>query len=310
MRVVVAGGTGLAGSAIVRGFESAGYKVIALNSKSLNLLNESETKDFFLTTKPNVVIDAAARVGGIHANNSFPVEFLVENLRIQNNLMEACHLAKVESFVFLGSSCIYPRDCEQPMKEEFLMTGLLEETNSAYAVAKIAGIELVKSYRKQHGLKWISLMPTNLYGPGDNFSLTSSHVFPAFIRKFDDAVKSKAEKVVLWGTGSPLREFLHVDDLAQAVLIALTKYDSSVHLNVGTGIEISIRDLAVKIATEIGFKGDIEWDASKPSGTPRKVMNVSRIKELGWEPRISLESGIKSTISWYRLATPLGEVRI
>jgi GDP-L-fucose synthase len=310
MRVVVAGGTGLAGSAIVRGFESAGYKVIALNSKSLNLLNESETKDFFLTTKPNVVIDAAARVGGIHANNSFPVEFLVENLRIQNNLMEACHLAKVESFVFLGSSCIYPRDCEQPMKEEFLMTGLLEETNSAYAVAKIAGIELVKSYRKQHGLKWISLMPTNLYGPGDNFSLTSSHVFPAFIRKFDDAVNSKAEKVVLWGTGSPLREFLHVDDLAQAVLIALTKYDSSVHLNVGTGIEISIRDLAVKIATEIGFKGDIEWDASKPSGTPRKVMNVSRIKELGWEPRISLESGIKSTISWYRLATPLGEVRI
>jgi len=310
MRVVVAGGTGLAGSAIVRGFESAGYEVIALNSTSLNLLNESETKDFFLTTKPNIVIDAAARVGGIHANNSFPVEFLVENLRIQNNLMEACHLAKVESFVFLGSSCIYPRNCEQPMKEEFLMTGLLEETNSAYAVAKIAGIELVKSYRKQHGLKWISLMPTNLYGPGDNFSLTSSHVFPAFIRKFDDAVKSKAEKVVLWGTGSPLREFLHVDDLAQAVLIALTKYDSSVHLNVGTGIEISIRDLAVKIATEIGFKGEIEWDASKPSGTPRKVMNVSRIKELGWEPRISLESGIKSTISWYRLATPLGEVRI
>ena len=310
MTVVVAGGTGLAGSAIVRGFENAGYKVIALNSTRLNLLNESETKEFFLTTKPNIVIDAAARVGGIHANNTFPVEFLVENLRIQNNLMEACHLAKVKSFVFLGSSCIYPRNCDQPMKEEFLMTGLLEETNSAYAVAKIAGIELVKSYRKQHGLKWISLMPTNLYGPRDNFSLTSSHVFPAFIRKFDDAVKSRAEKIVLWGTGSPLREFLHVDDLAQAVLIALTKYDSSVHLNVGTGVEISIRDLAVKIAAEIGFNGEIEWDASKPSGTPRKVMNVSRIKELGWEPKISLESGIKSTISWYRSATPLGEVRI
>jgi GDP-L-fucose synthase len=310
MTVVVAGGTGLAGSAIVRGFENAGYKVIALNSTRLNLLNESETKEFFLTTKPNIVIDAAARVGGIHANNTFPVEFLVENLRIQNNLMEACHLAKVKSFVFLGSSCIYPRNCDQPMKEEFLMTGLLEETNSAYAVAKIAGIELVKSYRKQHGLKWISLMPTNLYGPRDNFSSTSSHVFPAFIRKFDDAVKSRAEKIVLWGTGSPLREFLHVDDLAQAVLIALTKYDSSVHLNVGTGVEISIRDLAVKIAAEIGFNGEIEWDASKPSGTPRKVMNVSRIKELGWEPKISLESGIKSTISWYRSATPLGEVRI
>jgi GDP-L-fucose synthase len=309
MSVVVAGGSGLAGSAIVRGFEAAGYSVISLNSKMLNLLNEEETKEFFLDIKPEIVVDAAARVGGILANDSFPVEFLVENLRIQNNLMEACHVAKVNRFVFLGSSCIYPRNSEQPMKEEFLLTGLLEETNSAYAVAKIAGIELVKSYRKQHGLKWISLMPTNLYGPGDNFSLAASHVLPAFIRKFEDARIRKDQLITLWGSGSPLREFLHVDDLAQAVLVALDRYDSSVHLNIGTGEEISIKDLALKIADEIGYRGKIEWDTTKPNGTPRKVMDISRVKSLGWNPKISLDSGIRSTIVWYRKALDSEMVR-
>jgi GDP-L-fucose synthase len=223
--------------------------------------------------------------------------------------MNAAHVAGVEKFVFLGSSCIYPRDCAQPIKEEYLMTGPLEVTNSAYAIAKIAGIELVNSYRKEYGTKWISLMPTNLYGPRDNFDLAASHVLPAFIRRFVDAAESGAEKVVLWGSGSPLREFLHVDDLAQAVLVASEKYDSSLHLNIGTGEDLSIKALAGIVAKAAGFSGEIEWDSSKPDGTPRKVLDVSRIKALGWKPTITLEAGIASTIAWYKAASARGEVR-
>jgi GDP-L-fucose synthase len=215
----------------------------------------------------------------------------------------------VLNFVFLGSSCIYPRDCAQPIKEEYLMAGPLEVTNSAYAVAKIAGIEMVNSYRKEYGTKWISLMPTNLYGPRDNFDLAASHVLPAFIRRFVEAAESGARKVTLWGSGAPLREFLHVDDLAKAVVLASEKYDSSMHLNVGTGEDLSIKALAEKVANTAGFTGQIEWDASKPDGTPRKVLDVSRMKALGWKPTITLEEGIASTIAWYKEANARGEVR-
>jgi GDP-L-fucose synthase len=272
-------------------------------------MDGAATQQFLINTKPDLVVDAAAKVGGIGANSTFPVEFLADNITIQGNLMNAAHVAGVEKFVFLGSSCIYPRDCAQPIKEGYLMTGPLEATNSAYAIAKIAGIELVNSYRKEYGTKWISLMPTNLYGPRDNFDLAASHVLPAFIRRFVDAAESGAEKVVLWGSGSPLREFLHVDDLAQAVLVASEKYDSSLHLNIGTGEDLSIKALAGLVAKAAGFSGEIEWDSSKPDGTPRKVLDVSRIKALGWKPTITLEAGITSTIAWYKAASARGEVR-
>jgi GDP-L-fucose synthase len=309
MKVVVAGSTGLAGSAIAAAFSAQGHQVIGLNRSIVDLMDGAATQEFLINTKPDLVVDAAAKVGGIGANSTFPVEFLADNITIQGNLMNAAHVAGVEKFVFLGSSCIYPRDCVQPIKEEYLMTGPLEATNSAYAIAKIAGIELVNSYRKEYGTKWISLMPTNLYGPRDNFDLAASHVLPAFIRRFVDATESGAEKVVLWGSGSPLREFLHVDDLAQAVLVASEKYDSSLHLNIGTGEDLSIKALAGIVAKSAGFSGEIEWDASKPDGTPRKVLDVSRIKALGWKPTITLEAGIASTIAWYIAASARGEVR-
>ena len=309
MTVIVAGATGLAGSAIVKAFESKGQSVIGVNRSVVDLMDTKATVDFIAKVKPSLIVDAAAKVGGIGANNSFPVEFLSDNLRIQGNLMNAAHKAGVPNFVFLGSSCIYPRDCAQPIKEEYLMTGPLEETNSAYAIAKIAGIELVNSYRKEYGTKWISLMPTNLYGPRDNFDLDASHVLPAFIRRFVEASESDAQKVTLWGSGNPLREFLHVDDLAQAVVVASEKYDSSLHLNVGSGEDHSIKELAIKVAAAAGFMGKIEWDSSKPDGTPRKVLDVSRIKALGWKPTITLDEGIASTIAWYKEANARGEVR-
>jgi len=309
MTVIVAGATGLAGSAIVKAFESKGKSVIGINRSVVDLTDEKATADFIAKAKPSLIVDAAAKVGGIGANNLYPVEFLTDNLTIQGNLMSAAHKAGVPNFVFLGSSCIYPRGCAQPIKEEYLMTGPLEETNSAYAIAKIAGIELVNSYRKEYGTKWISLMPTNLYGPRDNFDLTASHVLPAFIRRFIEAAESGADKVTLWGSGTPLREFLHVDDLAQAVVIASEKYDSSLHLNVGSGGDLSIKDLAEKVAAATGFAGEIEWDSSKPDGTPRKVLDVSRVKALGWKPTITLDEGIASTIAWYREANARGEVR-
>jgi GDP-L-fucose synthase len=309
MTVIVAGATGLAGSAIVKAFEAKGQKVIGINRSVVDLMDSRATEDFIFQLKPSLIIDAAAKVGGIGANNSYPVEFLSDNLTIQSNLMRAAHKADVPNFVFLGSSCIYPRDCAQPIKEEYLMSGPLEATNSAYAVAKIAGIEMVNSYRKEYGTKWISLMPANLYGPRDNFDLAASHVLPAFIRRFVEAAESKADKVILWGSGAPLREFLHVDDLAQAVVLASEKYDSNLHLNVGTGNDLSIKELAQKVAHAAGFTGDIEWDATKPDGTPRKVLDVSRIKALGWKPTITLDDGIASTIAWYKETDARGEVR-
>lgn len=309
MTVVIAGSTGLVGSALVAAFTDAGHDVFGINRSVVDLSDLAATKDFLGNLKPDLVIDAAARVGGIGANDSFPVEFLTENLTIQGNLMAAAHFAKVDRFIFLGSSCIYPRDCAQPIKEEYLMTGPLETTNSAYAIAKIAGIELINSYRKEFGAKWISLMPTNLYGPNDNFSLNDSHVLPALIRRFVEAVEGGADSVTLWGTGTPKREFLHVQDLAKAILIAVESYDSSQHLNIGTGVDITIKVLAEKIAAAAGFAGEILWDSTKPDGTLRKVMDVSKVQALGWKSSITLDDGIGSTMAWYKEASLRGEVR-
>jgi GDP-L-fucose synthase len=299
MTIVVAGYSGLVGSAIYELLTSQNEEVVGINSKVVNLLDRQATFDFINDHKPDIVIDAAAIVGGIGANNSFPVDFLSKNLQIQNNLMDASHAANVERFVFLGSSCIYPRECPQPIKEEYLLTGPLESTNSAYAIAKIAGIELIKSYRKQFNRRWISLMPTNMYGPRDNFDLTTSHVLPALVNRFVTAKRTGASEVTLWGTGSPKREFLHSRDLASAVLMATEKYDSDMHLNIGTGEDLTIKELANLVGTLTGFKGQTLWDATKPDGTPRKVMEVSRLKAMGWNPTISLEDGVQETISWF-----------
>jgi len=299
MSIIVAGHSGLVGSAIFEALQKRNESVIGLNSKVVNLLDRKATFEFILDIKPEVVIDAAAVVGGIGANDLFPVDFLSKNLQIQSNLMDASHAAEVERFVFLGSSCIYPRDCQQPIKEEYLMTGPLEKTNSAYAVAKIAGIELIKSYRKQFERKWISLMPTNMYGPRDDFDPEKGHVLPALINKFVTARIKGLSKVTLWGTGIPRREFLHSRDLASAVIVAMEKYDEEIHLNVGTGTDISIQELALKIANLTGFSGEIEWDTSRPDGTPRKVLDISRLQKLNWAPSIGLEEGISETIHWF-----------
>ena len=309
MTIVVAGGTGLAGSAIVRAYQATGAEVIAVNRKVVDLLDRDATTAFLKSVKPTLVVDAAAKVGGIGANSAYPVEFLSDNVRIQSNLMEAAHAADVAKFIFLGSSCIYPRNCPQPIKEEYLLTGPLEETNSAYAIAKIAGIELIKSFRKEYGRTWISLMPTNLYGPRDNFELQGSHVLPAFIRRFVEAAQNGVATETLWGTGSPKREFLHVDDLASAVVLMGDVYDSKEHLNIGTGEDLTIKELAELVAQLAGFSGEIAWDATKPDGTPRKVLDVSKAKSLGWAPQISLRDGIASTIAWYKDATAKGEAR-
>jgi len=300
MTILVAGGTGLAGSAIVRELGRVNKKVIGISSKEVNLLDRAKTFSYIKDLKPNVIIDAAAKVGGVGSNNAFPVEFLSQNLQIQSNLMDAAHEAKVEKFVFLGSSCIYPRNCAQPIKEDYLLTGELEQTNSAYAVAKIAGIELIKSYRKEYGYSWISVMPTNLYGPNDNFDLENSHVLPALIRKFVEAKRNNSPEVVLWGSGTPLREFLHVDDLAKAILVCLVKYDDSQQINIGSGDEISIKDLGQKIANLTGFTGKVVWDSNRPDGTPRKVLDSTKINKLGWKPSITLDQGIAATVEWYQ----------
>ena len=299
MSVVVAGHTGLVGSAIFEAFQASGETVVGINSKVVDLLDRNRTFEFVLDTKPSLIIDSAAIVGGIGANNRYPVDFLSKNLQIQNNLMDAAHAANVERFVFLGSSCIYPRECPQPIKEEYLLTGPLETTNSAYAVAKIAGIELIKSYRKQFNRRWISLMPTNMYGPRDNFDLETSHVLPAFINRFVSARNQNADSVTLWGTGKPRREFLHTHDLAEAVLLAVDKYDGDSHLNVGTGTDLTIKELAELVADSSDFKGEIHWDSTKPDGTPRKVLDISRLQALGWSPKISLKDGISETIRWF-----------
>jgi len=299
MEFLVAGHTGLVGSAVYEQICNLGHEVVGLNSKVVDLLDRKATLDFVQTIKPRIVIDAAAIVGGISANDKYPVDFLSKNLQIQVNLMDACHVSGVERFVFLGSSCIYPRECAQPIKEEYLMTGHLEATNSAYAVAKIAGIELIRSYRKQYGRRWISLMPTNIYGPRDNFNLESSHVLPALINRYVTAKRAGSSDVTLWGTGSAMREFLHSSDLASAVLLACEKYDSDSHLNIGTGEDLSIKELASKVSKLSGFTGQTKWDTSKPEGTPRKVLDVSRLKALGWQPKVSLDDGIKETIQYF-----------
>jgi GDP-L-fucose synthase len=299
MSILVAGSSGLVGSAIVRELERVHKKVIGISSKDVDLLDRSKTFTFIKDLNPTVIIDAAAKVGGVGSNNKYPVEFLSENLQIQSNLMDAAHEANVDKFIFLGSSCIYPKNCAQPIKESYLLTGELEQTNSAYAIAKIAGIELIRSYRKEYDRSWISVMPTNLYGPYDNFDLENSHVLPALVRKFIDAKQNDLLEVVLWGSGKPLREFLHVDDLAKAILVCLEKYDDSQQINIGSGDEISIKDLATKIAELVGFTGKVIWDDSRPDGTFRKVLDSAKINSLGWKPSISLEQGIKSLLDWY-----------
>jgi GDP-L-fucose synthase len=299
-KIYVAGHNGLVGSALVREIEfQAQDSWIGASRKQLNLLDRTAVFDFMSEHKPDAVVIAAAKVGGIIANNTYPVEFLTENLQVQSNLMDAAHVCKIPKLVFLGSSCIYPKFASQPINEDSLLTGPLEETNEAYAIAKIAGVKLVQAYRKEYGYRWTSAMPTNLYGPGDNFDLQSSHVLPALMRKFHEAKVSGADSVTLWGSGQPKREFLHVDDLAKAVLFLLAKYDDPIAINVGTGVDVEIRQLAEMISTIVGFDGETNWDTTKPDGTPRKLLDVSRINSLGWRSQISLEDGIQSTYRWY-----------
>jgi GDP-L-fucose synthase len=273
---------------------------IGKTRSELDLLDRKAVFDFLASEKPDAVMIAAAKVGGIHANNTYPVQFLTENLQIEANLMDAAHAAGIDKLLFLGSSCVYPKMAQQPIKEEYLLTGELEKTNEAYALAKISGLKLVQAYRNQYGHSWISAMPTNMYGPGDNFDLENSHVLPALIRKFDDAKNSGSASVTLWGSGTPKREFLHADDLGRACLYLLENYDDEIAINVGVGEDVSIKELAELIQKITGFAGTIEWDSAKPDGTPRKLLDVSRITALGWKAEISLEDGIRSTYEWYK----------
>jgi len=309
-KIYVAGHAGLVGSAIVRQIEKLGKSSwIGATRVEFNLCDRDAVFDFMQTHKPDAVIIAAAKVGGIVANSTFPVEFLSENVQVQTNLMDAAHHNNVENLVFLGSSCIYPKFASQPINEDSLLTGPLEETNEAYAIAKIAGVKLVQAYRKEFGRRWSSAMPTNLYGPGDNFDLQTSHVLPALMRKFHEAEANHVGSVTLWGSGSPKREFLHVDDLAKAILFLLEGYDDAVAINVGTGVDLEIRELANLIAQVTGYNGEIEWDTSKPDGTPRKLLDVSRINNLGWQSEINLEQGVASTYEWYLQALENGSLR-
>lgn len=286
----------MVGSACWKRLSKVGYtNLVGKNSKELDLRNQLEVERFLATERPAAIIDAAARVGGILANKIFPYEFLMENLLIQNNLIQVAHFLNIPKFIFLGSSCIYPKFAQQPLKEEYLLTGRLETTNEGYALAKITGVKLIEFLRKQYERDYLSLMPTNLYGPGDNFDLESSHVLPAMIRKFHEAKVNQHLTVNLWGTGSPFREFLHVDDLASAVHFSLENQLSESLYNVGSGVEISIKDLAALIQTIVGHKGEIHWDNTKPDGTPRKLLDSSKLKNLGWKESISLGVGINST---------------
>ena len=299
-RVYVAGNTGLVGSAIVRMLHRKGYtNILSTPSSYWDLRRQEDVGRFFQVNRPDYVYLAAAKVGGIGANRDYPAHFIYDNLMIQSNIINAARKFGVKKLLFLGSSCIYPKMCEQPIKEEYLMTGPLEPTNDAYAIAKIAGIKMCQAYRKQYGFNAISLMPTNLYGPNDNFDRETSHVLPALIGKFSDAKKNGDVGVTCWGDGSAMREFLHVDDLAEACFTCMKYYDSPEPINVGTGEDVTIKQLAETIAKTVGYDDLINWDTSKPNGTPRKVLNVDKIKTLGWEPKISLEEGIKSTYEWY-----------
>ena len=290
----------MVGSACWRALEKLGYtNLIGRTSKQLDLRNQSHVYDFLNTTKPDVIIDAAAKVGGILANNNYPYQFLMENMQIQNNLIGASHELNVSKFIFLGSSCIYPKFAPQPLKEEYLLTDSLEPTNEWYAIAKISGVKLCDAIRKQFNKDFVSLMPTNLYGPNDNFDLETSHVLPAMIRKFHEAKQNNHSEVNLWGSGTPMREFLHVDDLANAVIFALENELPEHLYNVGTSSDVTIKELAETIQTQVGHKGQINWDKSKPDGTPRKLMDSSKMNQLGWHANYSLEQGIANTYSWF-----------
>jgi GDP-L-fucose synthase len=300
-RIYVAGHNGLVGSAVVRALKEQGFENLTLRShRELDLTEQAAVRKFFDAERPQAVIMAAAKVGGIHANNSHPATFLRDNLLIQDNVIDAAHRSGVEKFVFLGSSCIYPKMAPQPIKEDYLLTGPLEPTNEWYAIAKIAGVKMCQAYRRQYGFNAISLMPTNLYGPGDNFDLQNSHVLPALIRKFHDA-KTRGEKSVeVWGSGTPRREFLHVDDLADAVVYLLQNYDGEAIVNIGWGEDVTIRELAEMVMSVIGYSGELTLDSSKPDGTPRKLLDVSRLHGLGWRPRIPLKQGIETTYTWFK----------
>lgn len=300
LRIYIAGHRGMVGSAIWRNLESKGYtNLLGRTSAELDLRNQQAVNAFFLEEKPDVVIDAAAKVGGILANNDYPYQFLMENLQIQNNLIDAAHQHDVKKFIFLGSSCIYPRLAPQPLKEEYLLTAALEPTNEWYAIAKIAGVKACEAIRKQYNKDFVSLMPTNLYGPHDNFDLKSSHVLPAMIRKFHEAKLNNNTPIELWGSGTPMREFLHVDDLADAVVFAFENQLPENLYNIGIGTDLTIKAFAALIQRIVGHTGEIIWDSTKPDGTPRKLMDVSKMTDAGWKAKIGLEEGIKETYTWF-----------
>jgi GDP-L-fucose synthase len=300
-RIYVAGHQGLVGSAVLKSLQGQGFEnLIVRTHRDLDLTEQTAVRQFFDATRPQIVIMAAARVGGIRANDTYPALFLRDNLLIQNNVIDAAYRSGAEKFVFLGSSCIYPKLAPQPIKEDYLLTGPLEPTNEWYAIAKIAGVKMCQAYRREYGFNAISLMPTNLYGPGDNFDLQNSHVLPALIRKVHEA-KTRGEKSVeIWGTGTPRREFLHVDDLADAILYLLQHYDGEPIVNIGWGSDVTIRELAEIVMSAIGYNGGLTFDPTKPDGTPRKLLDVSRLQDLGWRPRISLKTGIAATYEWFK----------
>ena len=299
-KIYIAGHKGMVGGAIWNALKNTGYdNLIGKTSRELDLRNQNDVQDFFNSEKPDIVIDAAARVGGILANNNYPYTFLMENMQIQNNLIDSALQSDVDKFIFLGSSCIYPKLAPQPLKEDCLLTSSLEPTNEWYAIAKISGVKACEAIRKQFGKDFVSLMPTNLYGPNDNFDLQTSHVLPAMIRKFHEAKTNNSETVTLWGSGTPMREFLHVHDLAEAVVFAMeNKFDENLY-NVGTGVDLTIKALAELIQKTTGFEGKIIWDSSKPDGTPRKLMDVSKMAQQGWKSKITLEAGIQTTYQWF-----------
>jgi GDP-L-fucose synthase len=297
--VYVAGHRGLVGGGVTRALRARGLSVLGRTSSELDLRDRKSVDAFFDAERPSHVVLAAAKVGGILANSTYPADFLSDNLRIQVNVLDAAARTGVERLIFLGSSCIYPKFADQPIREDSLLTGALEPTNDAYAIAKIAGILHIQALRRQYGASFISAMPTNLYGPGDNFDLAASHVMPAMIRKVHEAKQSGSPMVTMWGTGSPRREFLHVDDLASAVLFLLEHYDSPDTINVGVGEDVTIRELAELVMTTVGYEGALDWDTSKPDGTPRKLLDVSRLRALGWSPTIALSDGVAATYAWF-----------
>ncbi|VXC00103.1 bifunctional GDP-fucose synthetase: GDP-4-dehydro-6-deoxy-D-mannose epimerase and GDP-4-dehydro-6-L-deoxygalactose reductase [Flavobacterium sp. 9AF] len=298
-KIFVAGSRGMVGSAIVRNLEQNGFtNIITKSSKELDLRNQQAVFEFFETEKPEYVFLAAAKVGGIHANNTYPAEFIYDNMMIQNNVIHAAYLNKVEKLFFLGSSCIYPKFAPQPLKEEYLLTGALEPTNEAYAIAKISGLKMCEFYKKQYGCNFISAMPTNLYGLNDNFNLQNSHVLPALLRKFIEAKQNNSSEVVVWGSGTPMREFLFVDDLAEACIFLMQNYNDAETVNIGTGEDVTIKELAETIKKTVGFEGELVFDVTKPDGTPRKLLDVSKINNLGWKHKIDLQEGIEKTLNW------------